>query len=228
MLSPDQEESRAAAPEIQALLHHREDGQMQDILRRISNVPGVLGAFVCSNEGDVLASAFTDPIAPHQLSTVCRTITQTLDVLHTAKHARVSNLDLLYAKGRLLIKRLPRGALVMVCVRTVNIPLLSLTSETAAKALIPLLKITAPPAPRVRTEGIPVTALSAVARDVLGPTGERVLEGLLKKQGHTAEILTGEELLAVLPQLESSFAVFVGSARARSAVEAMRRLSVPA
>ena len=201
---------------------------MQDILRRISNVPGVLGAFVCSNEGDVLASAFTDPIAPHQLSTVCRTITQTLDVLHTAKHARVSNLDLLYAKGRLLIKRLPRGALVMVCVRTVNIPLLSLTSETAAKALIPLLKITAPPASRVPTEGIPVTALSAVARDVLGPTGERVLEGLLKKQGHTAEILTGEELLAVLPQLENSFAVFVGSAKARSAVEAMRRLSVPA
>lgn len=113
---------------------------MEDILRDISAVVGVTGCFVCNEGGEVVASALPGVFDETILSNVGRTITQTIAGLELTRHRRADNLDLLYGGGRLVIKNLRPGCLIVLCVPTINVPLLNLTANTAARKLREELK----------------------------------------------------------------------------------------
>lgn len=108
---------------------------MENILKDINAVSGVTGCFVCNNEGRVLASALPSIFDATILSIVGRTMTQTMAGLVIARRRKVADLDLTYDQGRLIAKNLRDGCLCILCMRDINVPLLNLTANLAAKKL---------------------------------------------------------------------------------------------
>jgi predicted regulator of Ras-like GTPase activity (Roadblock/LC7/MglB family) len=108
---------------------------MQEQLERIKAVSGVSGSFVCDEDGEVLGSALGRDVDSHRLHLVTRTLAQTMAGLRSVQRRRPGGLDILYAKGRLLIKPMSGGSLAILCSRQVNIPLLNLTANVAVRKI---------------------------------------------------------------------------------------------
>ena len=108
---------------------------MEDILKDINAVMGVIGSFVCNDEGQVLAFALPELFDETILSTIGRTMVQTMAALATARRRKIGDIDLVYDQGRLIAKNLGQGCLCILCVRDINVPLLNLTANVAAKKL---------------------------------------------------------------------------------------------
>jgi len=113
---------------------------MDRILQDVNGVVGVTGSFVCDGEGKVLAQALPSVFDEATLSTVARIATQTIGGLETARRRKVTDLDLVYGDGRLVVKNLRSGCLCILCVRNINVPLLNLTANLAARKLSERLK----------------------------------------------------------------------------------------
>jgi predicted regulator of Ras-like GTPase activity (Roadblock/LC7/MglB family) len=113
---------------------------VESILKDINAVVGVTGCFVCDEEGQVVARALPAVFDEAMLSLVGRTATQTVAGLQTLRRRKAGDLDLLYGAGRLLVKNLRYGCLCVVCVPRINVPLLNLTANVAARKLTAMLK----------------------------------------------------------------------------------------
>lgn len=113
---------------------------MERILQDVNRVVGVTGSFVCDQEGKVLARALPGLFDGATLSTVARTAAQTVAGLETARRRKVTDLDLVYGDGRLVLKNLANGCLCILCVRNINVPLLNLTANLAARKLSERIK----------------------------------------------------------------------------------------
>jgi predicted hydrocarbon binding protein/predicted regulator of Ras-like GTPase activity (Roadblock/LC7/MglB family) len=108
---------------------------MEAILKEISAIVGVSGCFVCNSEGDVLASTLPSVLDQDALVTVGRTISQTTAGIFAARRRKVHELDLLFSEGRMVVKPLSQGSLCVLCARNMNVPLLNLTANVAARKL---------------------------------------------------------------------------------------------
>jgi hypothetical protein len=108
---------------------------MQEQLLRINAVAGVLGSFVCDEEGAVLGSEVGRALDGHRLYLVTRSVAQTLAGLRTVQNRRTGEWDLLYEGGRLLVKPLSGFTLCILCEPRINVPLLNLTAEVAARKI---------------------------------------------------------------------------------------------
>lgn len=108
---------------------------METILKDINAVVGVKGSFVCDGEGQILSRLMPDAFDRDLLSPVGRTIAQTIAGLKIARRRKVGDIDLLYDQGRLVVKSLEEGCLCILCVCHINVPLLNLTANAAAKEL---------------------------------------------------------------------------------------------
>ncbi len=113
---------------------------MEEILRDVNAVVGVTGSFVCDDEGRVLAQALPNVFDAEMLSPVGRTLAQTIAGLETTNRRKVGDIDLLYEQGRLIVKNLGDGCLCVLCVRRINVPLLNLTANVAARKLSERIK----------------------------------------------------------------------------------------
>jgi predicted regulator of Ras-like GTPase activity (Roadblock/LC7/MglB family) len=108
---------------------------MKDLLKDINAVAGVTGSFVCNSEGQVLASDLPSLFDEAILSAVGRTVAQTMAGLAAIRRRKIGDIDLVYSQGRFIAKNLGEGCLCILCVRHVNVPLLNLTANVAAKKL---------------------------------------------------------------------------------------------
>ena len=108
---------------------------METILKDINAVMGVTGSFVCDAEGQVMASLLPNTLDQKLLIPAARTIAQTIEGLKIAQQDQIGDMDLLYDNGRLIIKSLDGSYLCIMCVQRINIPLLNLTANVAAKKL---------------------------------------------------------------------------------------------
>ena len=122
---------------------------MEGILNDITAVVGVTGCFVCDSEGEVLASVLPGVFDGEVVSSAGRTAMQTVLGLQTARR-RVKDLDMLYREGRIIVKILGEGCLCILCVRNINVPLLNLTANLAAKKLTKRLKALSPAETKVK------------------------------------------------------------------------------
>jgi predicted regulator of Ras-like GTPase activity (Roadblock/LC7/MglB family) len=113
---------------------------VESILKDINAVVGVTGSFVCNEQGQIVARALPAVFDDAMLSLVGRTATQTVAGLQTLRRRRAGDLDLLYAGGRLLVKNLRYGCLCVLCVPRINVPLVNLTANVAARKLSGMLK----------------------------------------------------------------------------------------
>jgi predicted regulator of Ras-like GTPase activity (Roadblock/LC7/MglB family) len=113
---------------------------VETILRDINAVVGVTGSFVCNQEGQVVARALPAVFDEAMLALVGRTATLTVAGLQTLRRHKAGDLDLLYGGGRVLVKNLRYGCLCILCVPRINVPLLNLTANVAARKLSAMLK----------------------------------------------------------------------------------------
>jgi predicted hydrocarbon binding protein/predicted regulator of Ras-like GTPase activity (Roadblock/LC7/MglB family) len=129
---------------------------MEHVLRDIGAVAGVAGCFVCDAEGQILASTLPEVFEESVLASVSRTIAQTTAGLFVARRRKVNEIDLVFNEGRVVIKPLREGCLCVLCERNMNVPLLNLTADVAAKKLTEAMRRDASEPEIIQAEEPPV------------------------------------------------------------------------
>jgi len=110
---------------------------MQDILRHINSVEGVIGSAVFNEKGTVLSHAFPPLIDATALKRVAEL---TLECIHGLQIAQTLEIiDLRYAEGRIIIKAFPGAMLCLLCAKNINLQVLTITLNLAVKKLGTLL-----------------------------------------------------------------------------------------
>ncbi|MDO9308697.1 MAG: roadblock/LC7 domain-containing protein [Deltaproteobacteria bacterium] len=106
---------------------------MQEVLQHVNMVEGVIGSAVFSQKGDVLSHAF-----PALIDTVSlkKAAGLTLECAHGLQISQsLDILDMRYNDGRIILKRLPSAMLFLLCTKSINLQVLSITLNLAAKKL---------------------------------------------------------------------------------------------
>ena len=117
---------------------------MQDILRYINSVEGVIGSAVFNENGVVEDYAFPPLIDANSLKAVAGLVLECAHGLQIAKSLDI--LDLRYAEGRIIIKAFPGALLCLLCAKSINLQVLTITLNLAVKKLEALLPTAAQPA----------------------------------------------------------------------------------
>jgi len=113
---------------------------METILKDINAVMGVNSSFVCDVDGQVLSRLLPKDFDESLLTPVGRTMAQTISGVELTRRRKMEELDLLYRDARLVVKNLRVGYLCILCEPTINVPLLNLTANVAAKKLASLVE----------------------------------------------------------------------------------------
>ncbi len=179
---------------------------MERVLQDINAVVGVTGSFVCNSEGTLVARGLPSVFDEGSFLPAARTILQTIEGLETTRRRRVHELDLVFGEGRMVVKHLRVGCLYILCVRTINVPLLNLTANVAARKLTEMLKereptppsVPARPAEAEAEEAVVVEELPAGAADLLLTRGRQAVVAA-EEQGVHLRLLGGIAVKAVCP-----------------------------
>jgi predicted regulator of Ras-like GTPase activity (Roadblock/LC7/MglB family) len=107
---------------------------MQSIMLSLGTVPGVMGAMLSDQRGNVLAHSFPPLFDQGTLKGAADLLMDNTDGLHDATGG-VKLFDMRFELGRVLIKALPRMFLVILCQPNVNVQLLSISINVAIKKL---------------------------------------------------------------------------------------------
>ena len=141
---------------------------MEQLLADINAVAGVRGSFVCDAGGVLVAQALPSPFDETMLLPAARTMLQTIEGLETTRRRRIHELDIVFHDARMVVKNLRVGCLYVICARNINVPLLNLTANVAAKKITDMLKTAhpaAPSRPASVVEGEPATSEPMVPAD---------------------------------------------------------------
>lgn len=106
---------------------------MQDVLRHINSVEGVIGSAVFSQKGDVLAHAFP---ALMDATSLKKASLLTLECSHGLQISEsLDILDMRYSDGRVVVKRFSGAMLFLLCAKNINLQVLAITLNLATKKL---------------------------------------------------------------------------------------------
>ena len=119
---------------------------MENILKEINAVIGVVGSFVCRSDGTVAAQAMPGSVGAAKLGLAAHIASQTFQALEISGQ-RVTEVELVYDSSRLVMRDLRGGILAILCSRTISVPLLSFTANLAVKKLTGELRLSRPPTP---------------------------------------------------------------------------------
>jgi predicted regulator of Ras-like GTPase activity (Roadblock/LC7/MglB family) len=117
---------------------------MQDILRYINSVEGVIGSAVFNEQGAVVDHAFPPIIETGSLKTTAGLVLECAHGLQIAQTLDI--LDLRYTEGRIIIKTFPGAMLCLLCAKNINLQVLTITLNLAVKKLEALLPTVEKPA----------------------------------------------------------------------------------
>ncbi len=201
---------------------------MQELLGEIDGVVGVRGSFVCNPEGEILATTLKREVDPGTITALGRTLNRTLEGLRLARRRKVQELDLVFEKGRLVVKNLPEGCLVIESVPNINVPLLNMTVNLVVRKLSQSAKspvrAPAPAAAAAPTQvGVGqevIDRLRSIARTHLGDEGVEFLDREMKAAGLDAKS-SAALLVGLVKELDTPLGMAIGGRGARKLVEEM-------
>lgn len=104
---------------------------MEQELAQLDSLPGVGGSFVVGEDGEVIATSRSAPLAASTMNRVGRLAGQMLVVIGRASRP-VERLDLRFDVWRLFAQDLGNGLLLVVCEPQVDMALLKLTVDVLA------------------------------------------------------------------------------------------------
>ncbi len=99
---------------------------MEKLLDQVNAVLGVTGSFICLPDASLATVAVPANIDPASVENAARIVTHTLNALEVSGQ-RVTETDLVFTQGRLVVKNLSGCILVIACAPNVSLPLLNLT-----------------------------------------------------------------------------------------------------
>jgi predicted regulator of Ras-like GTPase activity (Roadblock/LC7/MglB family) len=189
---------------------------VKSILEDINAVIGVTGCFVCTNDGQVLASALPKPFDEDTLSAVGQLISKTMAGLATVRRRKVGDIDLVYEEGRLVARSLREGCLCILCARNINVPLLNLTANMAAKKLaaevknkvverpLPPREIEAPVGPLV--DAVFFAQLEQNLARAIGPIAALVIDEEIEALGESRESFPWDKATHLVEKVSTQIA----------------------
>jgi predicted regulator of Ras-like GTPase activity (Roadblock/LC7/MglB family) len=113
---------------------------METVLKQINSVPGVIGSMVCKEGGRLLANAFP-PLFEEDTLLGAISILEDREAGYGGVAAAAGLLVFGYYDGRIVIKTLQEGYLFLLCTKSINLQLLKISLEVAAKKLDKLLAV---------------------------------------------------------------------------------------
>lgn len=131
------------------------------VLKQLNSILGVVGSFVHTDEGKIVTQ-LTPRYTDEQAERAARIAHQALRTLE-ASGVRLTDLDLTFGQGYVVLKNLRGGVLGIVCARNVNVPLVHLNVNLAAKKLSDVLQ---PRAPTTRRKSEPATTPAATTESI--------------------------------------------------------------
>jgi predicted regulator of Ras-like GTPase activity (Roadblock/LC7/MglB family) len=111
---------------------------MQAVLQNLHSVPGVIGGLLTDDDSSVMAHSFPPVFDLTTLQEGCSNLNFNIMGLNDTTGG-VKLLDLRFAHGRVIVKSMPNLLLLLLCEQTVNLQLLSISINVAAKKLEKLL-----------------------------------------------------------------------------------------
>ncbi|MEW6566732.1 MAG: roadblock/LC7 domain-containing protein [Chloroflexota bacterium] len=204
---------------------------MQELLRGIDGVLGVGGSFLCDPEGAIVASTLPGETNPATVSAVARTFNRTFEGLRLARRRKVQEMDLVFEKGRLVVKSLPGGCLVIACAPTINVQLLNMTVNLVVRQLsqhlVPRVEeVAAPPAAAHAPDGVGdavIEKLRAAIRARMGEHGVDFFDRRMAAAGlnPSSSVALFERML---PDLDVPLVLALGGRAARQLIDEMRQI----
>ncbi len=144
---------------------------LEELLHELNATPGVEGSFLFDENGTIQASALPARYPAEALASAARIVARALGALEASRR-RTQEVELFFAEGRLLLRRIPGGYLGVCCARQINRPLLDLALNAVVRSLTTTSK-ERPPAPRRPRTATP--RLSTVTQDLV-KEGQRLVE----------------------------------------------------
>lgn len=194
---------------------------MEDVLQHVTTIPGVLGCMVCDDHGHLASHVFPSLFDREMLSAAIGMVSQNLPGLQDFTGG-VRMIDFRFQSGRLVVKPMDGGCLVILCEGLVKLPALIISVNVAVKQLEKSLKLLPPitqqaakasslrpTSPRELVEEGPLAAdlqgMQATLAKFLGPMAKLIFLECLEKwlQGH-------QPLRTTLPQLVDIVVVEIG------------------
>lgn len=107
---------------------------METVLRQVNAMPGVIGSMLCDEEGQIRSGAFPQVFDEHILGEAAVALADSFLGL-TGTTGTLDMLDFRYPEGRVVVKPLPGSFVLLLCSRAINLQLLSITINVAARKL---------------------------------------------------------------------------------------------
>ncbi|MGA2112259.1 MAG: roadblock/LC7 domain-containing protein [Anaerolineales bacterium] len=127
---------------------------MRNYLEEINGVVGVTGSFLCRSDGSLIDTVLPEALSEETLLSVSRTLAKTLEGLRLARHRKVTEMDLAYESGRLVVKNLGETYLIILCTPNINVSLLNLTANLVVKKMQEALKASGIPSPKAASSNL--------------------------------------------------------------------------
>jgi predicted regulator of Ras-like GTPase activity (Roadblock/LC7/MglB family) len=111
---------------------------VQTVLNQLNALPGVVGSLVCDADGQVLAQAFPPAFEPASLLSAAQAVAEATAGLETVT-GEAGLLDLRYAQGRMVVRRLADASLLLLCAPSMNLQPVAISVSAALPRLEKLL-----------------------------------------------------------------------------------------
>ena len=138
---------------------------MEEVLKQINTVSGTIGSMVCDDQGQLLAHVFPPLFDKSMLSSAVAALSENLSGLDDMTGG-VKLTDFRYQNGRIIVKPIDGGCLVLLCETTINLQLLTISLNVAIKKLEKLLKFGSAPTPTAIAQAQPSSGFCSIARRV--------------------------------------------------------------
>jgi predicted regulator of Ras-like GTPase activity (Roadblock/LC7/MglB family) len=112
---------------------------MEEVLKQIKTVPGTLGCMVFDDHGHLISHVFPGIFDSKMLTAAVTTVSEKLSGLEDPTGG-VKTIDFRFQNGRILIKPVDGGCLVILCEGTINLQTLIITLNVAVKQVEKNLK----------------------------------------------------------------------------------------
>ncbi len=186
---------------------------LENVLQELLTLPGVLATFVGDTEGTVLAATQRSGEQASAPTSPARSVARMLAGLRSLRRSAPLEIDLVFQKGRILVRPITDHFLALQCERQLNLPLLTMALDEAVQHLS---QVSA--GQSVGEQPVPagVQALTQIAREMLGERAGKVVELLESSDG------SREELSRTIERVEEITRLFIDNRNAKEMARRMR------
>lgn len=107
---------------------------MEVVLQQINKIQGVVGSFVCDDDGKLLGQALPPMYDSDLLQEAASIVSDSILGVNDATGG-VSSLDLRYSEGRIIVRPAQNCYLLLLCEQKINVQLLNMSLSVAQKKL---------------------------------------------------------------------------------------------